>query len=65
MVFVISRQVGLCISRKILEAHGGMLGVESVIGRGSTFCFTLPLAPAAGDPASGVPGGATQAEKTA
>jgi signal transduction histidine kinase len=34
--------LGLPLSRKLVELHGGRLWVESEIGRGSTFRFTLP-----------------------
>jgi signal transduction histidine kinase len=41
--------LGLPIARGIVEAHGGRIRVESAVGRGSTFAFTLPAAPALED----------------
>ncbi len=35
--------LGLSISKRIIEMHGGRLWVESEIGAGSTFSFTLPI----------------------
>lgn len=35
--------LGLCISKRFVEMHGGRIWLESVVGEGSTFAFALPL----------------------
>jgi signal transduction histidine kinase/CHASE3 domain sensor protein len=35
--------IGLAIVKKIIELYQGQVWVESELGQGSTFCFTLPL----------------------
>jgi PAS domain S-box-containing protein len=39
--------LGLPVARGIVEAHGGHIWVESILGRGTIFFFTVPTAPAA------------------
>jgi CheY-like chemotaxis protein len=34
--------LGLYICRELVQSHGGKIWVESELGRGSTFCFSIP-----------------------
>jgi signal transduction histidine kinase len=38
--------LGLAIARQLVEAHGGRIAVESTLGQGTHFTFTLPVAQA-------------------
>ena len=47
--------LGLALVQRLVEQHGGRVGLESEVGRGSRFYFSLPLAAAAAPGAPSMP----------
>ncbi len=35
--------IGLALAKRFVEAHGGRIWVESEFGKGSKFCFSVPI----------------------
>jgi signal transduction histidine kinase len=50
--------LGLAVVRKVLDRHNGSVDVESVVGQGTVFKLTLPVAAPGSPPPSGAPAGA-------
>jgi signal transduction histidine kinase/DNA-binding response OmpR family regulator len=52
--------LGLTLSRRIVELHGGAIWVDSMLGEGSTFGFSIPLSPPTVTPFGGAEFGEQQ-----
>ncbi|MGI9544886.1 MAG: tetratricopeptide repeat protein [Cyclobacteriaceae bacterium] len=48
--------LGLSITKQLVEIHGGQIGVQSEVGRGSVFHFTLPIAKGVAAPLTSIEG---------
>jgi hypothetical protein len=47
--------LGLAIAKWVVQAHGGTIQVQSVVGQGTTFTVTLPVMPSTVVVANGEP----------
>jgi signal transduction histidine kinase/DNA-binding response OmpR family regulator len=54
--------LGLALSKKLVELHGGEIRFTSEKGKGSTFIFSIPLAPCPESAAEETPSGVTRSE---
>jgi signal transduction histidine kinase len=52
--------LGLAIVKKIVESHGGQIRVDSQLGKGTSFCLSLPTYPPE-PPSESLPNGSTRA----
>ena len=56
--------LGLALTRRLVELHGGRIWVEIQLGAGSAFTFTLPQRVAVADGSEDEPGAAAAASST-